>query len=85
MTLRGANVNPPLAEGRIRRQDAPMADKNTDKASGREARLAAKLRENLRRRKAQARAHEDHGDGEVGEPGADRGDAPALPKSPPAS
>jgi hypothetical protein len=52
----------------------------TGKDPEREARLAAKLRENLRRRKAQARAQEEWPDGE---PPAD-GDAPALPKSPPA-
>jgi hypothetical protein len=61
-----------------------------DRDPGREARLAAKLRENLRRRKAQARAQEEQGAGGVGsegdgEPGADPGDAPALPKSSPAS
>jgi hypothetical protein len=58
-----------------------MADKDT----GREARLAAKLRENLKRRKEQARAQEDQARGEQrdGEPEANRGDAPALPKSPP--
>lgn len=41
----------------------------------REERLAAKLRENLKRRKAQARAHE-RGLG-------DHDDNPALPKQPP--
>jgi hypothetical protein len=42
----------------------------------REERLAAKLRENLRRRKAQAKALGDAGDG---------ADKPALPKEPPGS
>ncbi|MEO7247021.1 MAG: hypothetical protein ABIW31_01090 [Novosphingobium sp.] len=41
-----------------------------DPALSREQRLAAKLRENLRRRKAQARARHDEA-------------APPLPKSPP--
>ena len=41
-----------------------------DPALSREERLAAKLRENLRRRKAQARDRKDE-------------TAPALPKSPP--
>jgi hypothetical protein len=54
-----------------------MPDKNPE----REARLAAKLRENLRRRKAQARAQ---GEQREPEPEAECGDAPALPKSPPA-
>jgi hypothetical protein len=54
-----------------------MADRNPE----REARLAAKLRENLRRRKAQARAQGEQHDCE---PEADRDDAPALPKPPPA-
>ena len=45
-----APVNP-LAGAERRRHVAQMADKDKD----REARLAAALRENLRRRKAQAR------------------------------
>jgi hypothetical protein len=48
-----------------------MADANK---LTREERLAAKLRENLRRRKAQARALEDDAGGESGE---------SLPKGPP--
>ena len=45
-------------------------------ATAREDRLAVKLRENLRRRKAQARALDPHGD---------HGDDDALPKAPPPS
>ncbi len=44
----------------------------TDPGTTREERLAAKLRENLRRRKAQARSRMDD-------------DAPTLPKVPPKS
>jgi hypothetical protein len=69
--------SPRLAPVRIKGQGSRMAEKNPE----REARLAAKLRENLKRRKAQARAQGEQHDYE---PEADRGDAPALPKSPPA-
>ena len=57
---------PPATRHRI-----AMADANK---LTREERLAAKLRENLRRRKAQARALEDDAGGESGE---------SLPKGPP--
>ena len=50
-------------------------EKKADTPS-REERLAAKLRENLRRRKAQARELGDHGDGQDNAP---------LPKEPPKS
>ena len=50
-------------------------EKKTDVPT-REERLAAKLRENLKRRKAQAR--------ELGDNGNDEGNAP-LPKEPPKS
>ena len=53
------------------RGKAPVMEKKPD-ASSREERLAAKLRENLRRRKAQARVME-------------RTDNGTLPKSPPKS
>jgi hypothetical protein len=49
-----------------------MAMDKIDPGTTREERLAAKLRENLRRRKAQAR-------------GKAAGDAPPLSKEPPAS
>lgn len=53
-----------------------MNKKTNSEAAAREARLAAALRENLKRRKAQARAREDA-------PTPDQGsgaDADALPK-----
>jgi hypothetical protein len=50
--------------------------------SSREERLAAKLRENLRRRKAQAR---ELGADEPARGGAYCDDKPALPKAPPKS
>lgn len=54
--------------------------KNDEKALTREERLAAKLRENLRRRKAQARAMDDNsGDSR------DNAESHRLPKSPPES
>jgi len=53
----------------------------------REDRLAAKLRENLRRRKAQARALSTGESGDEAAAASPAGDiaAPALPKSPPES
>ncbi len=47
----------------------------TSEALAREERLAAKLRENLKRRKAQARAHDSRA--------LDSDDNAALPKAPP--
>ena len=50
----------------------------TDKQTARETRRAAALRENLRRRKCQARARA----GEAGETGGARKPAPAVPRAP---
>ena len=47
----------PVADGAARAHVAGMAEK--DRAKEREERLAAALRENLRKRKAQARAAKD--------------------------
>jgi hypothetical protein len=51
----------------------------------REERLAAKLRENLRRRKAQARALGGGGAADGGGDGAQENESGSLPKSPPES
>jgi hypothetical protein len=64
---------PGIASGRIGRQGRAMAGKDQE----REARLAAKLRENLKRRKVQARAQDI-------EPDPALPSDPALPKEPPA-
>ncbi|MCJ2180897.1 hypothetical protein MTR64_20190, partial [Novosphingobium sp. 2580] len=70
------NCQAPLALSRRTRHGPPM-EENPGKLS-REERLAAKLRENLHRRKAQARAVSAQQRGEDSDSGR-------LPKSPPES
>ncbi len=67
MALRPGFVNRGLSAARYRGKALTMGKDAAP--SSREERLAAKLRENLHRRKAQARA-------------VDRGDKPTLPKQP---
>jgi hypothetical protein len=63
-----------------------MTDSSARPSSGpkpsREERLAAKLRENLRRRKEQARSLQNDGESEDLDMGVGERDSPELPKPP---
>ena len=74
-------ASPAISAGMDRTENLPSPGKSGASAASREERLAAKLRENLRRRKAQARAIDaaEH----ISENTS--GESDALPKTPPES